>query len=461
MQRYVYWCFLLCVVAVVGCSDEHRSTPTTPDPSQSDFADPQALANALIDEAGWTEGGSTNAIPQRMGGVIPLFHFERTPIVDDVVHYSVQMRVGPGPYDRIGLHRVVREQRPYQPIRTDRTLFLVHGDLKDFTGMFLPGQFSPNRPNDFGVAAFLAENDVDVWGIDQGWNFVPQEEANFAFFADWGLQKEVDNLAVGVSVAQLVRLATGNGHGKMNLLGYSSGGMTGYALLNQEAQRPPVLRKVGGYIAADMGVRSDDPLWLEFWQGWVAIYESLHQGGQYEDPLIFREASLLARSNPDDASPFFDGFTNLEVALFFAGGPVYAPTVAHYHAPILEDEFPVDLQFVTVPQWLDFLEDTAAYQPILFALDWYRIAAGLDSPFTDHLSSIDIPVFDLGAAGGIGPYTSATVSYLGSNDITQLYVSTGASDQALDFGHIDLFTAENSPELVWTPILDWVAAHSD
>jgi hypothetical protein len=29
-----------------------------------------------------------------------------------------------------------------------------------------------------------------------------------------------------------------------------------------------------------------------------------------------------------------------------------------------------------------------------------------------------------------------------------------------DMGHIDLWIADNAPELVWRPILDWIVAHT-
>jgi hypothetical protein len=86
--------------------------------------------------------------------------------------------------------------------------------------------------------------------------------------------------------------------------------------------------------------------------------------------------------------------------------------------------------------------------------------ANLPTPYTDHLGDITLPVFDLGAAGGVGPYTAATTSYLGSTDVQVLYVSVGAPDPALEFGHVDLFTASNAPTLVWQPVLEWVQDHT-
>lgn len=463
MNRRLMYLLLALGLVVCGCSEERELAPVAPAIQYEMGTDVEAIARALFEQAGWsieaTDAQETPAelLAQRLA--CPLIDFEREVIAGHIVHYSVQVQVGPGQYDVIGIHRVVRENRPYRPIRTRKALFMLHGDLKNFETMFLPGMFSPHLPNDFGIAVYLAEHNVDVWGITQGWNFVPAEETDFSFFADWGLQREVDHLATGIGVARLARWLGGNGLGPMLLLGYSSGCMTGYALLNEESQQPEWLRQVKGYIAADCGPYSDDPLWLESWTFYQDFYQSLYDGGQYQDVLFFRDAAALARTDPSGESPYLPGLTNLQCALFFGGGQIFAPAAAHYHAPVLEEGFPVDFRFITIDQWLDFLENTAAYEPLLFYLDYGRLWAGQPSPHFDHLSDITVPVLDIGGAGGIAPYTAATVSQLGSDDITQLYVSTGGLLEE-EYGHIDIFTAENAPQLIWHPILHWVITHS-
>ena len=289
----------------------------------------------------------------------------------------------------------------------------------------------------------------------------PREETDYSFFANWGLQREVDHLAQGLEIARTARLMTGNGTDQMLLLGYSSGAATGYALLNEETQLPPGHRQVKGYIAADFGVRSSDPDWLAMGQGLVELNEQLYDSGQYEDPIyVFQDIAMLARTDPAGDSPFFPGFTNMQLALFYGGGEIFAPTKAHYHAPVVEDGLPVSFQFVTVGQWLDFITASASYEPILFELDYSRLMAGESSPFVDHLGEVRVPVLHIGGAGGLAPYTTATLSYLGSRDVTQHIVSVGSADASLDYGHIDIFTASNAPTLVWQPVLDWVQDHS-
>jgi len=468
MRRWCSVCavLLFCLVLLPsGCTEERSPVQPQSSALSTLHAEAEVAAAQVVNGFDWIDESSPDEAsgPATLNADWPdvVEDLQREVISGDVVHYSATVRTGPGVYDRIGIHRVVRERAPNRPIKSKQALFLLHGDLKNFEGMWLPGQFSPHLPDDFGLAAFLAQHDVDVWGIDQAWNLIPAWETDFSYMQDWGIQREASHLDLGVAVARVARRMTGNGYKPILLLGYSSGAATGYALINQETQLPPGRRQVNGFIAADMGVASDDPVWMEVFAAMAAATEELYDSGQYQDALIFRTVAILARDAPDDPSPFYPGFTNLETVLFFGGGAFLAPALTHYLAPIMEDGFPVGFQFVSLDQWIDFLENTAAYQPLLFQLQWLWALAGYEVPFDDYLSEVTIPVFDIGGAGGFAPYTAHTVELLGSRDITQLHVSVNPpGGQAVDYGHIDIFTAWNAPDLVWRPILDWVTAHS-
>ncbi len=457
---------LLAVVLAGGCTEEERA-PLTPDGASGGPPpySPEAMAFELVQEASWIEEGEARLDGAPIVSVMDhqnlITEFEREVIAGNIAHYSAVIETGPGPYDRIGIHRVVRETRPFRPIWSPKALFLLHGDLKNFEGMWIPGQYSPNLPDDFGLAVYLARQGIDVWGMDQSWNFIPQEETDFSFLQGWGMQKEVDHLSIGLAVARNARAFSGHKLEKMLFLGYSSGCMTGYSFLNEEAQRPEAMRQAKGFIAADCGVRSDDQTWIDANLPYVDWYQSLYDSGQYQEILTTRDVAYRARYLPGDESPYAPGLTNLQFALFLGGGQIWAPAFTHYHAPIVEDGLPIGFQFLSIDQWLDFLENTAAYEPILFLLEYNILFCNLDSPFVSNLSDITVPVLDIGGAGGIAPYMAATVGYLGSTDITQMYVSVGAPEPALDYGHIDIFTASNSPELVWEPIARWVIQHSN
>lgn len=51
-----------------------------------------------------------------------------------------------------------------------------------------------------------------------------------------------------------------------------------------------------------------------------------------------------------------------------------------------------------------------------------------------------MPVLNVGAAGGLGPYSEYCLGLLGSSDITDLSVQLLPDEEALfDIGHIDLW----------------------
>ena len=84
-----------------------------------------------------------------------------------------------------------------------------------------------------------------------------------------------------------------------------------------------------------------------------------------------------------------------------------------------------------------------------------------DVPWDDYLGDITVPIFNVGAAGGLGTISEYTLGLVGSSDVTSLVVALYPADYIMvDFGHIDIFIADNAQSLVWMPVLDWVNDHS-
>ena len=387
---------------------------------------------------------------------------DRLHVAADIYHYVWVMKMGPHPWDRVGIHRVIKERRHCRPIRTDKNIFLQHGDAKDFEGMFLPGTRSPNMPNDFGIAVFLAEQEIDVWGIDQAWALVPEDVSDFSFMKGWGMQKHVNDLRTAMQAAFYVRMLTGCGDNKLNLLGYSSGVWTGYALLNQESQYPVHHRVAGGFVAADGAYKIDDEAIKQSY--YINEYnrtKALLDEGQYGNFVPFAMIAKLARTNPDGDSPLIPGFTNMQAAMFFAAGPILVNHPFHYFAGVWENNLPVDLQFVTKDEYFDFMEAAVPWEATQFMNDYCAISSELvDTPFDDHLGDITVPILNIAAVGGFGEVSRYTTTLLGSSDITNIMASLYPPDEILfDFAHIDMFLARNAKSLVWQPILDWVKMH--
>ena len=84
------------------------------------------------------------------------------------------------------------------------------------------------------------------------------------------------------------------------------------------------------------------------------------------------------------------------------------------------------------------------------------------TPWDQHLAEIEIPILAVGAAGGAGPQFAATLDLLTSAEVDRLMVGLHPPEEVLlDFGHVDLFTAWNAPELVWQPMLEWIEEHTE
>lgn len=456
------------ICLLTGCSRDE--TPTSP-AIDSHALDGTLAAGEVMMACGWPFDPETE-LPASLALLLDknqrciVQDFQREVIVGDVAHYRLILAVGPGEHDVIGLHRVVRERRPHVPIKARESLFCVHGMGKDFVGNFMPGRKSPLLPDEVGFAVFMAQNDIDVWGIDNSYTLVPGGLVDHGFAAGWGMDKSIDDIAAGIGVARLVRLFTGNGWRKMTLLGYSQGLQMGYALLNREAQRPRGLRSVGAYIPVDWGLAFDDPGQQMEECEYLAGYVDLFNEGVYgfdDDPDGFLySVGYLAQTEPDAPSPFYEGFTNLEVFLFFTaiasteGGAVW-------WAGLFDDEgWPVDLAYTTRLMATEFwIRWAPMHPPVRLWVDFHSLVCE-NSIWETHLGSIDLPVFSLEAAGGGGPIQAGTLARLVNADVTRLVVQLlGPDDRWRDFAHIDLFSAENAAEVAWQPTLDWLRGRQD
>lgn len=395
---------------------------------------------------------------------------QRRVLAGDIVEYTFDVRVGPGPYDVIGVHRVVRETARLQPARTKDSLFLLHGDIWGFRAAFLADP-AHNLP------VFLARNEVDVWGIDQRWVRVPATETDFDFMQDWGFQQDIRDLYVALGVARGSRRFTGNGFDRMHLLGWSRGGMIGYAYLNTESQLPRALRNVDGFIPVDIYLKTDDEEFREAACRRAAAQETAYEAGEYQNAsgTLVQTIATLATTDPAGASPVFPGLTNAQAALLtgeatFVIFPPDQQNVPFYHftggtfaAQPAPSGLPVPTGLLYSPEaaWLNLLRGAAPYQPTRQLLDSeLAICDEEDVPFDDHLEEITNPVLYVGAGGGFGEYGIYTTTLLGSTDVTTRVVDLTPPDQRLfDYGHADLFLGTDAGALVWRPILSWIRAH--
>ncbi len=473
MRRKFLYALLLCGLVLTGCSEEQPVAPAEPVSAQTVSERSEALAWSIVEQAGWPteateEDLATAGVTLAQGQHGPIHGFERVQLTDDIALYSMQIQVGDGPYDVMGLHRVVKERFPFCPIRAKKSVMFVHGSPGLFREIFLTGLYSTSVPSDHAMPIALAEDGVDVWGVDLRWALVPEETEEFGFMADWNTDTDIADMRTALGAARLIRLITGNGWRKMHFLGYSYGGYIGYAYLNMETQMPRGHRHVKGFINVDYHFKTDcDECQLAacggagYFQGLLDEHTYHDSGGKFG-----RELSRLARNAPGVPSEFYPGMTNYQAALAYGSSfEGEGGLVPGYH--LVTGEFneagvPIALVNVSDDFWLDFIELWSPYTPVRSMLELMQVACDSeDLPYDDHLGEINVPVLYVGAGGGFGEYGLHTLSLLGSTDITsEVFDQQSAPEYRLHaLGHVDLFAGEQAPGWSWALIRSWVADH--
>ena len=433
-------------------------------------ADVQAIDDSTLQKAAERACQRAERVQIGFQGECTASNLQRRVLTGDVVEYTFDIRVGSGPYDVIGVHRVVRETAPFEPVRTDDSVLLLHGDIWGFQAAFL-SDTARNLP------VLLAQNGVDVWGFDQRWVRVPASATDFTFLSGWGFDHDIQDLYVALSVARGVRLFSGNGFDRMHLLGWSRGGMIGYAYLNAETQVPGGLRNVEGFIPVDIYLKTDDEGFRQAACRRSVAQESAYAAGQYQNAsgILVQTIAYLATVDPTGASPIFPGLTNYQAALLtgeatFIIFPPDQQNVPFYHftggtfaAEPAPSGLPVPTGLLYSPEstWLTLLGGAAPYQPARQLADAELLMCDeQDVSWDDHLAEITNPVLYVGAGGGFGEYGVYTTTLLGSTDVTTNLVDLQPDALRLfDFGHADLFIGTDAETLVWRPILEWIQAH--
>jgi hypothetical protein len=389
-------------------------------------------------------------------------NIERRALTADVAEYFFKVRVGSGPYDEIGVHRVVKETAPNVPVHASKAVFLAPGDIWNFRAAFLTGAHP--------LPVFLAENGVDVWGIDYRWTFVPAATTDFAFMQGWSIEQDARDLGFALGVARFTRAMTGSGFGKIFLLGWSRGGQIGYAYLDGETQVPPGHRQVAGFIPVDIYLKTDVPQLKAFACQRQQNTEGTIAGGGFANPVGGLVATLgtLAVSDPNGTSFLNPDLTNRQAGLLvgeatFAllGGLEPAPFY-HFTGGTFDGAGePTGLLYSNEPDLFTFEQAAAPFQPNRELADADKATCEQDDvAFDDHLAEITVPVLYIGAGGGFGEYGLYTTTLLGSTDLTDLIIHKVPAEQRLiDYGHADLFLANDAQTLVWQPLLSWIEGH--
>ena len=425
--------------------------------------DPRSAANAtstvdmLAGVSGAAQGARADLVTASGASGI-----ERIPLVGNVAHYRFDVRVGAGEHDVIRMHRIVRERAPWIPETGHRGVFLVPGDGWGFEANFLAGTTAPEIPDDRNLAVFLAEGEIDVWGLDFRWTLVPGDVTDLSFMADWGLGTGLADLDLALAVARSVRALTGSGLDPVHLVGFSRGGQLGWAQAAAETQRPAVLRHVSGLVSIENAWKPDDEAVRQSDCASYASLEGQLAAGVYaSDYRIVADIGDLATTAPEDPSPFLPSLSNADLAEWL-GASVGGGAIPHFHSVgglVDPATLVTELLYTEPASWFAYLSGSAAYHPLRVSLDGAAIGCDeLDSPFDDHFEEVAIPVLYVGVAGAYGELGIHATTLIASPDVSTLIVRRAATPDE-DWGHIDPFLADAAREEIWQPILSWIEAH--
>ena len=409
----------------------------------------------------WTQQAAPKTLPN-----VSIQHLDRIVLGSDIVHYRFDVKVGPGKFDVIRLHRIVQEKQPYNPIQTVAGVFLLPGGPNYFEPIFMAPLISKVLNWDESITVFLAKNKVDVWGMDYSWALVPAGQTDFKFMKTWGVTRDAQHAQIALALARGIRGATGQNFGPLDVLGFSYGGAVAYAAAGDETQKRRALRSIRGLISADMPMRFQEQFLRDYYCTSMAADQANLDAGIYSDDSGVFDTQLydLAMSAPDDPSPYFPGLTNY-VAIEFVGASTWSlnanPIFWHFVAGYLDGNgIPTDLRYTDSRVWRDLVGNVPPHFPMQADWDTDALFCGVDVPFASYLQKIAVPILYVGAAGGFGTYGYYTTTLTASTDITKSTVQFQPDDQRmLDFAHGDLFLANNADTPVWKPILDWIVAH--
>jgi len=394
---------------------------------------------------------------------------KRYQLENNIVHYEMVLSVGDGLYDKIGLHRIVKEKRSGRPIKSADAVMMVHGDAYGF-GSFISSIDSQIVSHDHSIAIQMAASGIDVWGIDARWVKVPDDTPNLDFMANWGLDVNLRDLDVAINVARNIRRLKGNVNNKLNLLGWSRGGQLGYLYLAMETQRSKFVRNIKTFVPVDILLKTDD----EAIRQSACLYSSILQeqidsGKQYDDSgLILKSIAFLAQNYPDETSPVLEGLTNKQAVLValtatYLTVPPGASYTSWYHyngGQFDETGLPIGLTFSNLDYINEFARGAAPYEPARLIREATDLTCNTNAELDKHLKAISVPMLYVYSAGGFGKTGLYTAQLTASKDVSSFGVKTLPDDlAALDFAHVDLFTANDANKLVWQRIIRWIKNH--
>ncbi len=424
------------------------------------FAAPPSSAN--VTEAIFRASAAL-ACAQKSMSPCGLLQISREQLNHNLAYYRAVIQVGPGEHDVIALNRVIKESRPGVAVHSVGSFFFIHGSNAVFRGIMV----LPQGGNGMGV--FLAERNIDVWGIDLRNGLIPSTVTDTSFGKNWGYDVQIPDVLLATRTVRFVRALTLQGMDRIIVAGQSSGAGLTWALANAEAGLNAEDRDIKGIVTMDFPfkIAPEDATQSNLFCNLTQVYRGLVENAGiyfFNNQGTFTWANL-AQTNPDGISPFDPSKTNLQFALDNAAGLSFYPAYPYHQFAVLRSDTGVALsgKYTSTDDLLSKFANSPYYQiSNTMIADMFSTGCNsIDNPYDDNLAEINIPVLYVAPGGGFGAAAAYATELIGSKDVKTLTVQLEPPENAInDFGHMEEFTAVDAQKLVWQPLHQWVMQHS-
>jgi pimeloyl-ACP methyl ester carboxylesterase len=357
-----------------------------------------------------------------------------------------------GPYDKIGLHRLVKEG--IDPLGV---VFILPGTWSNGE------QLTSNPPEDWwthdedhSFAFYLANRDFDVYALDYRTHFVPIDltPEQLSFMGDWGWDYWIGDIKKAVELAKEVSEVR-----KVYIAGDSFGGSAAmnYASLYWEED-------LKGILLRDGGTGAKYPFLVDNEYDLPAELETMMEDGTWYSEVGGSPGSIFIMKYADmypNAPPYYPGTT---IPLQPEENPLtseYDPweNIAEWAAYMLYIAW--GLGAVTNiyggygdPSVMIHIDATFdRYWPARLGLESAAISDWDNCPyvsfdFDDHYHEVDVPLLAFTSELFGFAYWGPFVHWIANPDFTGHYL--------WGYGHLDVYSGEFSKDEVSQPTYEWL-----
>lgn len=344
------------------------------------------------------------------------------------------IQVGPGQFDKIGIHRLTNDICGC----SNSTVVMVPGSNSDFNTSFS------------NMARFLASKDIDVWGIDFRYSFVPNDinsnpyclAADCSFFKDQNTSLHMSDLDIVVKMADMVAK-----DGKVFLLGFSQGAYFAYRYTSVQSNQSGLKGIIPLDIAYNIDPVNTDII-ANARPDVIARQAKIASGIYYEDVLTEKFIAGQAAQNPDGPSQVIPGLTNKQAFLFALTTTYQLPG---FHVP----EYRFNQGTIAGLVHTDYnlmVTQTGKLNSFQSILPLTELREQYIEP-TPSIPNITVPILHVAAELGFGTFGFYTPDQISTfnNDVTKCMI--------IDYGHADLVYSNTAETDVWNKICKWIKKH--